>query len=63
MEKNLFQLLSRRSTFKREIKKKNFGPFTKINQRYAIEYVLSTLDNTDEISRVSLVTDKKKIKI
>ena len=40
-------------------KKQNFGPFTKINQRYAIEYVLSTLDSTDEIGRVSLVADKK----
>ncbi len=43
---------------KEQSKKSNFGPFTKINQRYAIEYVLNTLDRTDQIGRVSLVTDK-----
>lgn len=41
-----------------QTEKNNFGPFTKINQRYAIEYVINTLDSTDEISRVSVVTDK-----
>lgn len=39
-------------------KKNNFGPFTKINQRYAIEYVLNTLNSMDEIGEISLVIDK-----
>ena len=37
-----------------------FGPFTKINQRYAIEYVLDTLKNTNRIGKIKLVVDKNK---
>ena len=41
-------------------KNNNFGPFTKICNRYAIEYVLDALKNTNQINRINLVANKDK---
>ena len=41
-------------------KKNEFGAFTKINNKYAIEYVLNTLKSTNKINRINLVANKNK---
>ena len=41
-------------------KNNNFGPFTKICNRYAIEYVLDALKHTNQINRINLVANKDK---